>query len=195
MLDQLGNQNVGFLMTRLSYIDCTINLLPKSEISSLWPSLVVVQPGFCWTCIHVISPYFGGSSLYFAFFLENLPTKIFRISYIFYISPYFEFQISLPKIKNSLLCLIILPIWKKKSPYLSSGMYHMSVDMVGNPKDSFSHDAVHLIVFEIMTFVKWLHKIIFIPPRKLCLWEGILFSHCPSVRTNKQKCVRDVLFP
>ena len=37
-----------------------------------------------------------------------------------------EFQISLPKFKNSLLSLIILPIWKTKSPFLSSGMYHMS---------------------------------------------------------------------
>ena len=81
---------------------------------------------FMKVCIHVISPYFGGSSLYFDYFCENLPMKIFRISYISYISPYLEFQISLPKFKNSLLCLIILPIWKRKSPYLSSGMYHMS---------------------------------------------------------------------
>ena len=57
--------------------------------------------------------------------------KIFRISYISYISPYLEFQISLPKFKNSLLCLIILPIWKRKSPYLSSGMYHMSAWALG----------------------------------------------------------------
>ena len=75
--------------------------------------------------IHVISPYFGGSSLYFVYFPENLPTKIFRISHISYTSPYLEFQISLPNFKNFLLCLIILPIWKTKSPYLSSGMYHM----------------------------------------------------------------------
>ena len=27
-------------------------------------------------------------------------------------------------------------------------------------------------------------------PRKLCLWEGILFSSCPKVRP----CVRNVLF-
>ena len=60
--------------------------------------------------------------------------KIFRISYISYISPYLEFQISLPKFKNSLLCLIILPIWKRKSPYLSSGMYHMS------DKNPYRHD-------------------------------------------------------
>ena len=30
------------------YIDSSIPLLPKSEISSLWPSLAV-QPGLCWT--------------------------------------------------------------------------------------------------------------------------------------------------
>ena len=85
--------------------------------------------------IHVISPYFGGSSLYFVYFSENLPTKIFRISYISYTSPYLEFQISLPNFKNSLLCLIILPIWKTKSPYLSSGMYHMYV--LGSEKGRF----------------------------------------------------------
>ena len=27
-------------------------------------------------------------------------------------------------------------------------------------------------------------------PRKLCLWEGLLFSHCPSVRTNKRTTIR-----
>ena len=32
-------------------------------------------------------------------------------------------------------------------------------------------------------------------PRKLCLWEGILFSRCPSVRLNIRPCVRNVLFP
>ena len=31
------------------YIDSTIPLLSKSEISSLWPSSVVVQPGLCRT--------------------------------------------------------------------------------------------------------------------------------------------------
>ena len=29
------------------YIDSTIPLPPKSEISSLWPSCVAVQPGLC----------------------------------------------------------------------------------------------------------------------------------------------------
>ena len=89
--------------------------------------------------MHVISPYFRGSSLYFAYFCENLPTKIFRISYLSYISPYLEFQISLPKFKNSLLCLIILPIWKRKSPSLSSGMYHMSVDELRHEKINILH--------------------------------------------------------
>ena len=27
-----------------------------------------------------------------------------------------------------------------------------------------------------------------IPPRKLCLWEGILFSHCPSIRLSVTFC-------
>ena len=31
------------------YTDSTIPLLPKSEISSLWPSSLAVQPGLWWT--------------------------------------------------------------------------------------------------------------------------------------------------
>ena len=31
------------------YIDSSIPLLPKSEMSSLWPSSVAVQPGLCGT--------------------------------------------------------------------------------------------------------------------------------------------------
>ena len=44
---------------------------------------------------------------------------------ISYTSPYLEFQISLFKIKKFLLCLIILPILKSKSPYFASQMDHM----------------------------------------------------------------------
>ena len=47
--------------------------------------------------IHVISPYFGGSYLYFAHFWENLSTKISEFTSISYTSPYLEFQVSLPK--------------------------------------------------------------------------------------------------
>ena len=48
-----------------------------------------------------------------------------KLPYITYTSPYFKFQISLFGFKNFLLCLIILPILKSKSPYLASQMYHM----------------------------------------------------------------------
>ena len=47
---------------------------------------------------------------------------ISKFPYITYTSPYFKFQISLFEIKN-LLCLVILPILKSKSPYLASQMY------------------------------------------------------------------------
>ena len=50
---------------------------------------------------------------------------ISKFPYITYTSPYFKFLISLFEIKNFLLCLIILPILKSKSPYLASQMYHM----------------------------------------------------------------------
>ena len=35
------------------YIDSTIPLLPKSKISSLWPSSVAVQPALCRTCSEI----------------------------------------------------------------------------------------------------------------------------------------------
>ena len=123
--------------------------------------------------IHVISPYFGGSSLYFVYFPENLPTKIFRISCISYTSPYLEFQISLPNFMNSLLCLIILPIWKTKSPYLSSGMYHM-YDSILKHK-SMCHNLC--CVFRLQCFRKAANNRIMIAYR--------LFSpNCPNYHTN-----------
>ena len=73
----------------------------------------------------MISPYFGGSSLYFPIFEKISLFGISEFPYISYTSLYFEYQISLLNSKNSLLCLIILPILKRKSPYLSSQMYHM----------------------------------------------------------------------
>ena len=121
------------LQSGLQCRDLTITFLTKVTVTRTsmrsWISQTTRKPttiSIYWG-IHVISPYFGGTSLYFVYFPENLPTKIFRISYISYTSPYLEFQISLPNFKNSLLCLIILPIWETKSPYLSSGMYHMYV--------------------------------------------------------------------
>ena len=81
--------------------------------------------------IHVISPYFGGSTRYFAHFWENLPTKISEFPSISYTSLYLEFQASLQKFENFLLCLIILPNWTGKSPYLSFQIYHM----YGNKKN------------------------------------------------------------
>ena len=91
--------------------------------------------------------------IFFIFFLYSLKTQVhtcdislfrrdlpifeqislFGISkfpYITYTSPYFKFQISLFEIKNFLLCLIILPILKSKSPYLASQMYHMYAQVV-----------------------------------------------------------------
>ena len=44
------------------YIDCTIPLLPKSEISSLEPS-VAVQPGICRTCWETLNTGFLATGL------------------------------------------------------------------------------------------------------------------------------------
>ena len=47
--DQLRNNCTADQRLCFRYMDSTIPLLPKSEISSLWPSSVAVQPGLCRT--------------------------------------------------------------------------------------------------------------------------------------------------
>ena len=45
--DQLRGNREADQRLCFRYIDSTISLLSKSEISSLWPSYVVVQPSLC----------------------------------------------------------------------------------------------------------------------------------------------------
>ena len=47
--DQLHSNREADQHLCFRYIDSTIPLLSKSEISSLQPSSVAVQPGLCWT--------------------------------------------------------------------------------------------------------------------------------------------------
>ena len=47
--DQLRGDREADQLICVRYIDSTIPLLSKSEISSLWPSSVAVQPGLCQT--------------------------------------------------------------------------------------------------------------------------------------------------
>ena len=47
--DQLCSDREADQRLFFRYMDSAIPLLPKSEISSLWPSSVVVQPGLCQT--------------------------------------------------------------------------------------------------------------------------------------------------
>ena len=47
--DQLRGNREADQRLCFRYIDSTIPLVPKYEISSLWPSCVVVQPGLCGT--------------------------------------------------------------------------------------------------------------------------------------------------
>ena len=47
--DQLRGNREADQRLCFHYTDSTIRLLPISEISSLWPSCVVVQPGLCGT--------------------------------------------------------------------------------------------------------------------------------------------------
>ena len=47
--DQLRGNREADQRLCFRYTDRTIPLLPKTEISSLWPSSVTVQPGLCRT--------------------------------------------------------------------------------------------------------------------------------------------------
>ena len=47
--DQLRGNREADQRLYFRYLDSTIPLLSKSEISSLWPSSVAVQPGLCRT--------------------------------------------------------------------------------------------------------------------------------------------------
>ena len=47
--DQLRGNREADQRLCFRYLDSTIPLLPKYKISSLWPSLVAVQPGLCQT--------------------------------------------------------------------------------------------------------------------------------------------------
>ena len=47
--DQLRGNREADRRFCFRYIDSTIPLLPKSEILSLWPSSIAVQPGLCLT--------------------------------------------------------------------------------------------------------------------------------------------------
>ena len=48
--DQLCGNREADQRLCFRYMDSAIPLLPKYEISSLYPSCVVVQPGLCGTC-------------------------------------------------------------------------------------------------------------------------------------------------
>ena len=48
--DQLRGNREADQRLCFRYTDSTIPLLPKSKISSLWHSSVLVQPGLCQTC-------------------------------------------------------------------------------------------------------------------------------------------------
>ena len=85
-------------------------------------NLLQIQPNFPTLGWLPILTYVCDISL----FRRDLPIfqqiSLFRISKFPYI---YNVYISLFEINNFLLCLIILPISKSKSPYMASQMYHM----------------------------------------------------------------------
>ena len=78
--DQLCSNHVADQHLCFPYIDNTIPLVLKSEISSIKPSSVAVQPGLCWTCLETSMIGFLMTQLiYWAIKLEH--KQIFLISY------------------------------------------------------------------------------------------------------------------
>ena len=61
--DQLRGNREADQCLCFRYLDSTIPLLPKSEISSLWPSSVAVQPGLCGTWSYPSSENKGADQL------------------------------------------------------------------------------------------------------------------------------------
>ena len=57
--DQLRGDREADQRLCFCYIDSTIPLLPKSKISSLYPSSVTVQPGLCRTWSETRRPVFS----------------------------------------------------------------------------------------------------------------------------------------
>ena len=64
--DQLHSNREADQCLCFRYIDTTIPLLPKSEISSLQPSSVAVQPGLCGTWSKTLKSDFLTTRLIFA---------------------------------------------------------------------------------------------------------------------------------
>ena len=65
------------------YTDSTIPLLPKSEISSLQPSSVVVQPSLCRTRSETLKTRFLASRLIWWCLLSVEPDEIYSIFFVF----------------------------------------------------------------------------------------------------------------
>ena len=101
----------GFVLvlTTLSFRDIIVVFLSGSRekksllalLLTVFPSLILEKEKGNGTCIHVISPYLGGSSLFFC----PISRK----------SPYLECQ-------NFPMYLIHLPIWNFRSPYQNSSI-------------------------------------------------------------------------
>ena len=82
-----GTFNVNIFVTLFAIYDNNFLSLSISLFSWRFFLNADILSSLLGLFIHVISPYFGGSSLFFAHFGENLPIWNFRISlYILYIS-------------------------------------------------------------------------------------------------------------
>ena len=68
--DQLRGNREADQRLCFRYTDSTIPLLPKSEISSLSPSSVTVQPGLCWTWSEISKTGFLTTRLMCLLFLD-----------------------------------------------------------------------------------------------------------------------------
>ena len=70
--DQLRGDREADQRLCFRYTDSTVPLLPKYEISSLWPSSVAVQPGLCGTWSETPKTGFLTTKLIFGFEVRSL---------------------------------------------------------------------------------------------------------------------------
>ena len=82
--DQLHGYRAADQRLCFSFIDSTIPLLPKSEISSLQPSSVAVQPGLCWTWSETRKTCFLMTMLIcFSLMMLMMKTAMMKVSKLF----------------------------------------------------------------------------------------------------------------
>ena len=77
--DQLHSYHAADQCLCFRYIDCTIPLLPKPEISSLWSSSMALQPSLCRTWPETLKTGFLATQLIYYAHLNGVTVCVSQI--------------------------------------------------------------------------------------------------------------------